>query len=51
MLNRMWYGVLSGKQIINQTYKNLDQRIKLECDGKPVVLPTIQGIVVLNIPR
>jgi diacylglycerol kinase (ATP) len=51
MLNRMWYGMLGGKQFISQTYKNLDQRVKLECDGKPVQLPTIQGIVVLNIPR
>jgi diacylglycerol kinase (ATP) len=47
----MWYGMLGGKQFISQTYKNLDQRVKLECDGKPVQLPTIQGIVVLNIPR
>nr|XP_018668628.1 diacylglycerol kinase delta isoform X2 [Ciona intestinalis] len=48
--NRMWYGVLATKEFAVKTYKNLEQRIKLECDGQPISLPTIQGIVVLNIP-
>ncbi|XP_058801772.1 diacylglycerol kinase eta isoform X2 [Phymastichus coffea] len=48
--NYMWYGVLGSKQWIQQTYKNLDQRVQLECDGQRIPLPSLQGIVVLNIP-
>ncbi|GIY85956.1 hypothetical protein CDAR_559931 [Caerostris darwini] len=47
--NLMWYGVLGGKELLHQTYKNLEQRIQLECDGKRIPLPSLQGIVVLNI--
>ncbi|CAL1533005.1 unnamed protein product [Lymnaea stagnalis] len=48
--NMMWYGVLGGKEMINQTFKNLDQRVLLECDGQRIPLPSLQGIVILNIP-
>ncbi|GFN98161.1 diacylglycerol kinase [Plakobranchus ocellatus] len=48
--NLMWYGVLGGKEMINQTFKNLDQRVLLECDGQRIPLPSLQGIVILNIP-
>ncbi|ESO01875.1 hypothetical protein HELRODRAFT_128981, partial [Helobdella robusta] len=48
--NMMWYGVLGGKEILQRTHKNLDQRVRLECDGKLIPLPNLQGIVVLNIP-
>lgn len=34
-----------------KTYKNLDQRVQLECDGRRIPLPSLQGIVILNIPR
>ncbi|GFY52065.1 diacylglycerol kinase delta [Trichonephila inaurata madagascariensis] len=47
--NLMWYGVLGGKELLHQTYKNLEQRVELECDGKRIPLPSLQGIVVLNI--
>lgn len=47
----MWYGVLGGKEMINQTFKNLDQRVLLECDGQRIPLPSLQGIVIMNIPR
>lgn len=47
----MWYGVLGGKEIMHNTYRNLDQRIQLECDGQRIPLPSLQGIVVLNISR
>lgn len=47
----MWYGVLGGKEMINQTFKNLDQRVLLECDGQRIPLPSLRGIVILNIPR
>ncbi|KAE9420131.1 hypothetical protein Angca_004883, partial [Angiostrongylus cantonensis] len=46
----MWYGILGGKELMQRTYRNLDQRIRLECDGVPVELPSLQGIVILNIP-
>ncbi|XP_012149203.2 diacylglycerol kinase eta [Megachile rotundata] len=48
--NYMWYGVLGSKQLLQKTYKNLEQRVQLECDGQRIPLPSLQGIVVLNIP-
>ncbi|KAL3847643.1 hypothetical protein ACJMK2_018545 [Sinanodonta woodiana] len=48
--NLMWYGVLGGKEILQRTFKNLDQRVQLECDGQRIPLPSLQGIVILNIP-
>ncbi|XP_060578778.1 diacylglycerol kinase delta-like isoform X3 [Ruditapes philippinarum] len=48
--NLMWYGVLGGKEILQKTYKNFDQRVQLECDGQRIPLPSLQGIVILNIP-
>uniref|UniRef100_H2YKX3 SAM domain-containing protein n=1 Tax=Ciona savignyi TaxID=51511 RepID=H2YKX3_CIOSA len=48
--NRMWFGVLATKETAVKTYKNLNQRIRLECDGIPICLPALQGIVVMNIP-
>ncbi len=45
----MWYGVLGGKEMMQQSCKNLQKSIVLECDGQPVELPRLQGIVVLNI--
>ncbi|XP_004916838.1 diacylglycerol kinase kappa isoform X3 [Xenopus tropicalis] len=48
--NMMWYGVLGTKELLQKTYKNLEQRVKLECDGEPISLPSLQGIAVLNIP-
>eukprot|EP00118_Oscarella_pearsei_P006053 m.27659 g.27659 ORF g.27659 m.27659 type:complete len:1297 (+) comp30246_c0_seq2:58-3948(+) len=50
MLNKMWYGMLGGKEFLSQTYKNLHQRMVLECDGKLIPLPSLQGLVILNIP-
>ncbi|XP_017784674.1 PREDICTED: diacylglycerol kinase eta isoform X2 [Nicrophorus vespilloides] len=48
--NYMWYGVLGSKQFLQKTYKNLEQRVQLECDGQRIPLPHLQGIVILNIP-
>ncbi|XP_046456787.1 diacylglycerol kinase delta-like isoform X5 [Daphnia pulex] len=48
--NYMWYGVLGSKEWLQKTYKNLEQRVLLECDGTRIPLPSLQGIVVLNIP-
>ncbi|XP_050307383.1 diacylglycerol kinase eta isoform X2 [Anthonomus grandis grandis] len=49
--NYLWYGVLGGKELLQRTFKNLDQRVQLECDGQRIPLPSLQGIVILNIPR
>jgi len=48
--NRVWFGMLATKEFAMKTYKNLEQRIRLECDGQVINLPPLQGIVVLNIP-
>ncbi|XP_077399766.1 diacylglycerol kinase eta isoform X1 [Vanacampus margaritifer] len=48
--NMMWYGVLGTKELVQKTYKNLEQRVQLECDGAAVPLPILQGLAVLNIP-
>ncbi|XP_064615103.1 LOW QUALITY PROTEIN: diacylglycerol kinase delta-like [Liolophura sinensis] len=48
--NFMWYGVIGGKEMLQKTFKNLDQRVQLECDGQRIPLPSLQGIVILNIP-
>ncbi|XP_067949359.1 diacylglycerol kinase delta-like isoform X2 [Watersipora subatra] len=41
---------LGSKEIIAQTLRNFEKRIRLECDGQIIPLPNLQGIVVLNIP-
>uniref|UniRef100_A0A668AQH4 Diacylglycerol kinase, eta n=1 Tax=Myripristis murdjan TaxID=586833 RepID=A0A668AQH4_9TELE len=46
----MWYGVLGTKELLQRTYKNLEQKVQLECDGQYIPLPSLQGIAVLNIP-
>ncbi|XP_065056573.1 diacylglycerol kinase eta-like isoform X2 [Rhopilema esculentum] len=48
--NMIWYGVLGGKEMVNSTYKNLDKNVHIECDGHAINLPSLQGIVILNIP-
>ncbi|XP_014665282.1 PREDICTED: diacylglycerol kinase delta-like [Priapulus caudatus] len=48
--NLMWYGMLGTKELLQRSYKNLEQRVHLECDGTAIPLPSLQGIVVLNIP-
>jgi len=49
--NFVWYGVLGGKEFLNKSCKNLEQKVQLECDGKRLPLPSLQGIVILNIQR
>ncbi|XP_036316341.1 diacylglycerol kinase kappa [Pipistrellus kuhlii] len=48
--NKMWYGLLGSKELLQRSYRNLEERVHLECDGKAISLPNLQGIVVLNIP-
>lgn len=31
--NMMWYGVLGTKELLQRTYKNLEQRVQLEVQG------------------
>ncbi|EGD77063.1 hypothetical protein PTSG_07403 [Salpingoeca rosetta] len=47
--NKMWYGVMGAREMAAPSCKNLHRRIKLECDGKVIKLPKLQGIVILNI--
>ena len=47
--NMAWMGMLGTKQFVQQTYRNLEQQVQLECDGERLLLPSLQGIVVLNI--
>lgn len=47
--NLMWYGVLGGRELLQKTYKNLEQRVHLECDGHRIALPSLQGTP-YNIP-
>ena len=46
----MIYGLLGSKELVQRTYKNLEQKVLLECDGTKIPLKNVQGIVVLNIP-
>ena len=46
----MLYGFLGSKELVQRTYKNLEQKVLLECDGTKIPLKNVQGIVVLNIP-
>uniref|UniRef100_A0A8C7N601 Diacylglycerol kinase n=1 Tax=Oncorhynchus kisutch TaxID=8019 RepID=A0A8C7N601_ONCKI len=34
--NKLWYGVMGTKELVHKTYKNLEQRVLLECDGVPI---------------
>ncbi|KAL6092028.1 hypothetical protein STEG23_026831, partial [Scotinomys teguina] len=47
--NKIWYGLLGSKELLQRSYRKLEERIHLECDGEPISLPNLQGIVVLNI--
>uniref|UniRef100_A0A672SRP2 Diacylglycerol kinase n=1 Tax=Sinocyclocheilus grahami TaxID=75366 RepID=A0A672SRP2_SINGR len=46
--NMMWYGVLGTKELLHRTYKG--SCVCVCCDGRPIPLPSLQGIAVLNIP-
>ncbi|XP_046528581.1 diacylglycerol kinase kappa [Equus quagga] len=47
--NKMWYGLLGSKELFHRSYRKLEERVRLECDGEAISLPNLQGIVVLNI--
>jgi diacylglycerol kinase (ATP) len=45
----MLYGLLAAAEMWAPTYKNLNQRLRVYCDGRRLRLPQLQGLVVLNI--
>ncbi|XP_054328988.1 diacylglycerol kinase kappa [Pongo pygmaeus] len=47
--NKMWYGLLGTRELLQRSYRKLEERVHLECDGETISLPNLQGIVVLNI--
>ncbi|XP_035701794.1 diacylglycerol kinase delta isoform X4 [Folsomia candida] len=47
--NFVWYGILGGREFMLKSCRNLEQRVILECDGQRIFLPSLQGIVILNI--
>ncbi|KAM6144025.1 diacylglycerol kinase kappa [Erethizon dorsatum] len=47
--NKIWYGLLGSKELLQHSYRKLEERVHLECDGEAISLPNLQGIVVLNI--
>ncbi|XP_004872069.1 diacylglycerol kinase kappa isoform X2 [Heterocephalus glaber] len=47
--NKIWYGLLGTKELLQRSYRKLEERVHLECDGEAISLPNLQGIVVLNI--
>ena len=43
------YFIYGSKDVLEQECKNLQERIELELDGKKIDLPTLEGILILNI--
>lgn len=39
------------KMVNRSSWNNLNKAVKLEVDGKPITLPHIEGIIILNILR
>lgn len=39
------------KMVSRKTWRDLHKEIRLEVDGKPVQLPPVEGIIILNILR
>lgn len=44
--NMMWYGVLGTKELLQRTYKNLEQRVQLEVGGQGWCVGGTAGVVV-----
>lgn len=47
---QLLYLCFGTQQAVEREYKDLDKRIEVYMDGKRVELPSIESIVVLNIP-
>ncbi|XP_022249385.1 diacylglycerol kinase epsilon-like [Limulus polyphemus] len=50
LLNKFLYLSYGTKDILERECKNLHQKLELQLDGKPVNLPELEAIVILNIP-
>ncbi|TKS80512.1 Diacylglycerol kinase delta [Collichthys lucidus] len=44
--NMMWYGVLGTKELLHRTYKNLEQRVLLECRTVKITILGDEGVPV-----
>ena len=47
----VYFKVGVGKLVGRKMCKNMHKEIRLEVDGKPIELPTLEGIIILNIMR
>ncbi|XP_011501792.1 PREDICTED: diacylglycerol kinase epsilon [Ceratosolen solmsi marchali] len=50
IFNKLLYLCFGTQQVVERECKDLDQRIEVYLDGEKVELPSIESIVVLNIP-
>ena len=48
--NKISIVLIGGKELLHQTNRDLNRRVRLECDDQIVELPSLQGIVIMNIP-
>ncbi|ESN99030.1 hypothetical protein HELRODRAFT_95052 [Helobdella robusta] len=48
-INKLWYFTYGTKDVLDRECKDLDKKLKLIIEDKIVDLPSIEGIVVLNI--
>ena len=46
----MIYSHLGGMEILNKAFNNFSSRVTVKCDGKEVPLPSLEGLLLLNIP-
>ncbi|XP_047347534.1 diacylglycerol kinase epsilon-like isoform X2 [Vespa velutina] len=50
IFNKLLYICFGTQQVMERECKNLDKSLEVYLDGKRVVLPSIESIVILNIP-
>jgi len=50
LFNKFLYSHVGTRELIVGACKNLHERIKLYCDGKPIELPYLEGLTIINIP-
>ena len=49
ILNKLWYFTYGTIDVLERACKDLHKRLKVELDGVELVLPPLEGIVILNI--
>lgn len=51
LLNKLWYIICGAPEFALHSFRDLHERVFIECDGKPVPLPpSLEGLMVLNTP-